>query len=128
MVKILKEDIEKDFDQFRDKILAILIFGSMVNEGGSIRSDIDICLVAPNYDSSKLFTEILRTRLTEKYDVKIFELLPLKLKGGVLENHIVLWSKDEKELSYYLHKWGRVWQDQKMELKKLGLRMFLKYA
>ncbi len=122
-----KKEIERDFSQFKSKTLGILLFGSRVNEDRHKNSDIDICLVAPNYNSENLFTEILKSRVTEKYDVKIFELLPLKLKGTILENHRVIWSSDEDELSYYLHKWRSIWEDQKLSLKKLGIKIFSKY-
>ncbi len=119
-----KEGIVKDFEQFKDKILGIVLFGSFANKSWGKRSDIDICLIAEEYDADKLFKELLKTRLSEKYDVKIFEFLPLKLKGSVLENHRVIWTKNDAELSYYLYKWRRLWNDQKLELKKLGLRIF----
>ncbi len=119
-----KEEIVRDFEQFKDKVMGILLFGSLTNKSWSRRSDIDICLIAEEYDADKLFRELLKTRLMEKYDIKIFELLPLKLKGSILENHRVLWAVSNAELSYYLYKWRRLWNDQKLELKKLGLRIF----
>ena len=130
-LKFIKEneikEIERDFSHFKSKVLGIILFGSRVNREEHERSDVDICLVAPDYNSGKLFNEIIKSRVTERYDVKIFELLPLKLKGTILENHRIIWSKDEKELSYYLHKWRRVWEDQKLSLRKLGIKIFSKY-
>ncbi len=120
--------MERDFSQFKDKVLAILLFGSRVEGDQHGRSDIDVCLVAPDSDQDELFTEILKSRLTEKYDVKIFELLPLKLKGTILENHRVIWTRDEFDLSYYLHKWMGVWDDQRLSLKKLGIEIFSRSA
>jgi|GEM_PF-5844726 len=69
-------------------------------------------------------TEFLKMDVTERYDVKIFELLPLGLKGRILEDHIVVWTRDKYELSYYLYKWKKIWLDQKLSLRKLGFEIY----
>ncbi|ODS42884.1 MAG: hypothetical protein MSIBF_06360 [Candidatus Altiarchaeales archaeon IMC4] len=119
-----KKGIVRDFEQFKDKVMGIMLFGSGAGDSQHERSDVDICIVAGDYDADKLFGELIRTRLPQKYDVKIFELLPIKLKGGVIDCHKVLWARSKPELSYYLYKWRRMWDDQKLELKKLGIQMF----
>ncbi len=123
--RINLKDIEKDFSCFKDSILGILLFGSKANGTHNKRSDVDVCLIAGGKNNAdKLFGDILKTNLTGKYDIKIFELLPLKLKGSILENHRIVWAKDRNELDYYLYKTGRIWNDQKTSLKKLGLEMY----
>lgn len=117
-------EIEKDFEGFKEKTLGIILFGSRADKTHHGRSDIDICLVAGEYHPGKLFQEILKTNLSAKYGIKIFELLPLKLKGSILDNHRVVWSRDAAGLSYYLYKANRIWNDQKISLKKLGIKMF----
>ncbi len=118
------KSIEKDFSGFKDRILGILLFGSRADGTQSKRSDIDVCLVAGKDNTNKLFGDVLKTDLTERYDIKIFELMPLKLKGSVLENYRIIWAKDRNELEYYLYKTARIWNDQKAALKKLGLEMY----
>ena len=122
--KELLRKIEKDFSIFKDKILGILLFGSVVREDTTKRSDIDICLVVGNKNVKEVFDILLESNLTSKYDVKIFENLPLKLKGEVLENNVEIWARDEFELSYYLYKYRKIWEDQKLSLKKLGFEIF----
>ena len=121
---ITYKGIEKDFLPFKEKALGILLFGSRARQEHNKRSDTDICLVAGDYDPDKLFQEVLATNLTAKYDIKIFELLPLKMKGSILDSRKLIYSKDPGELSYYLYKQGRIWNDQKIALKKLGLKMW----
>ncbi len=124
MAKNIKSVIEKDFAPLKGEVIGILMYGSRVTGTDHARSDIDVCLVAGVNDPSKLFKDLLVTNLTAKYDVKIFEMMPLKMKGSILDNHVVVWSGDEGELSLYLHKYARIWVDQKTSLKKLGLKMY----
>lgn len=117
----MRDRILKDFDQFKDEVLGIVLFGSQALDRGLERSDIDICLVAPGKDSKDLFGKMLESRVTEGYDVKIFETLPLYMKGEVLRSAKILWAVDEGELSYYFYKWRRLLNDQFLSYKKLGI-------
>ncbi len=121
--EVLKQ-IDKDFAQFKSKVFAILLFGSHARNEQTERSDIDVCLVIKDGDANEVFKEILRSGLTKKYDIKIFENLPLGLKGEIIENHIIVWAKDKYELSYYFYKFRKMWKDQKLSLKKLGMKIF----
>lgn len=125
MDKELLKQIEMDFANFKKDIIGIILFGSYAIGEATKRSDIDICLVLGSKKLLKeIFNKILTTRLTEKYDIKIFESLPLSLKGEILDNGVVVWARDQYELSYYLYKWKRIWQDQKISLNKLGIKIF----
>ena len=46
------------------------------------------------------------------YDVRVFELLPLKVKASVFSNYIVLFG-DELEISEYFYFWRKMWEDAK---------------
>ncbi len=120
----LVSGISRDFAFLRGKVLGILLFGSHVYGGESVRSDVDVCIVAPETNSKELFDMILATRLPERYDIKIFEALPLKMKGTILDDHVIVWSSDLGELTYYLHRWVRIWGDQKMALRRVGVEVF----
>lgn len=120
----LKREIENNFQFLKGKVFAILLFGSFVRGEETSRSDIDICLVLKDMPKKKVWNEVLESGLTEKYDIKIFETLPLKLKAEVIENHEIVWSKDEYELSYYFFKWKKIWEDQKISLRKLDFKIF----
>ena len=116
--------IEKDFEKFKTKVMGILVFGSSISGYDLPASDVDVCLVSGMRDNKELFGMVLESGLTNRYDVKIFEDLPLKVQGAILEKHAVVWAKNDAELSYYLYKFRRIWNDQKLSLKKLGLKIF----
>ncbi|MCD6485388.1 MAG: nucleotidyltransferase domain-containing protein, partial [Candidatus Odinarchaeota archaeon] len=61
-----------------EDILAVLLFGSQLfPEYVTNRSDIDICVVAPNVKNHfDLQLELYRLVRNDKYDIKVFELLP----------------------------------------------------
>ncbi|RLI84194.1 MAG: DNA polymerase subunit beta [Archaeoglobales archaeon] len=117
-----KEIIEKDFEFLRDKVLAVLIFGSSV--GGEGR-DVDICIVAPEgFDVREVFRNI--DIVGKGYDVWVFEELPLYMKMEVIDNHEIVFAKDELELYEYFYYFRKLWKDQekrsrlsKDELKRI---------
>ena len=123
-----KQKILKDFEfAIKKNILALLLFGSHVKGEETGRSDVDICIVAPNCDRDELWHEILRRVNTAKYDIKIFEELPLYLKVEIMENHRIIYAKDELELYEYFYFVRKLWKDQerrqKLSREEL-LRMF----
>lgn len=125
MDKSIQEMIEKDFSSFKNKVFAIILFGSFARKEQTEKSDIDICIVVKEKEKIKeIWNKILESGLTEKYDIKIFELLPLKLKIEVINEGKLIFCKDEKELSYYFWKFKKIWEDEILQKKKLGLRIY----
>ena len=64
--------------------MAVLLYGSVVKGEETPRSDIDICLVAPTCkDKAGLLREVHRNLdvFSKKYDVRIFEELPLYIQS-----------------------------------------------
>lgn len=116
--------ISKDFEILKGNVLGILLFGSHAVEYETVRSDIDVCIVAPKAKPKEIFDQILKTTLPGEYDIKIFETLPLKIKGDIIDNHIIAWTRDRGELTYYLYKWRKIWEDQKMALRGEGMEIF----
>lgn len=108
----LKRQISKDFNFLKNYLCGIILFGSYADDNYTFRSDIDICLVAGRRDVKEIFNMFLAEDVTEKYDIKIFETLPLYMKAEVLENAVVVWADDEPEMSYYLYRWRRLIEDQ----------------
>ena len=125
MDKEFAEEIEREFADFKDKAFAIILFGSFARGEQTEKSDIDICIVAKEKGKIKeIWNKILESGLTEKYDIKIFELLPLKLKIEVIKEGKVIFCKNKKELTYYFWKFRKLWKDEILQKKKLGLEIY----
>src|SRR3989344_169529 len=84
-------------DELKDRIKAILLFGS--HAGGIVtkRSDIDICAIFTDIslrEATKFRIRIMG-ELPEKVDVQVFNILPQKIKREIARNHKVLYKKDD---------------------------------
>ena len=129
--KLIKE-IKRDFSLLdREDILAILLYGSLVKDENHSRSDIDICIVAPQCQQrEELLKEIYRKIdvYTKKYDVRIFERLPLYLQITIIMDHEIIYTKDIYELYEYFYFFRKLWDDQKhrQTLTKQELAHFFK--
>ncbi len=118
-------EIEKDFALFKDKAFAIILFGSFARGEQTERSDVDVCIVAKERKKIKeIWNEILESGLTARYDVKIFELLPLKMKIEVIKDGKVIWCRNKGELDYYFWKYRKIWKDEILQKKKLNLAIY----
>lgn len=119
----LIEEFKKDFKEFENLCEGILLFGSYAKKEPHIRSDIDICLIKP----SKELLITLYKRFNGKYDIKIFEQLPLYIKMDIIKHHITIYG-DELELSEYFYFYRKLWKDmqpriQQNQFKNLEERM-----
>ena len=115
--------IKEDFEFISDKVLGVLVYGSRVKGEVNNRSDIDICIVAPNNDPFKLYKETLPL----DYDIKIFENMPLFLKMEVIHNHKVIYTGDIYSLYEYFYGFRKIWNDEKHRQKiskKEALQIF----
>jgi len=112
--KMDRKKVEEDFSFLKndDDVLAVLLFGSQVTGDTNERSDIDICVVAPEVEPIKMMRKVWRNLKTEKYDVHTFEELSLKMKHQVIEDYEVVYVIDRRELKEYLHRYRQVWNDQ----------------
>lgn len=115
MVK--REAIEKDISFLfaRKDLLGVLLYGSVIKGEETPRSDIDICLVAPTcMDKAGLLREVHRSLdvFSKKYDVRIFEELPLYIQIQIIENHEIIYTKDVYEMFEYFYYFRKLWEDQ----------------
>lgn len=109
MDKKLINKIKNDFKPFHNRVLGILLYGSQQRGTQTTRSDIDICIVAPDEKPKTLFKEMLPLN----YDIKIFETMPLFLKIQVIQHHKIIYTKDRYELYEYFYTFRKLWGDQK---------------
>lgn len=89
----------KGFGILREDVRGVLLYGSWATGESHEKSDIDICIVAPFAEDE---TAIWRSAITavrdDRYDIRIFELMPLHLKMRVIEQGVVVYSRDVLEL------------------------------
>ncbi len=107
----------------RKDILAILLYGSAAKGDETPRSDIDICIVAPKCpDRYNLLTEVFRKLdvFSKKYDVKIFEELPLYIQIQIVQINEIIYAKDIYELYEYFYNIRKLWEIQADRQKVTG--------
>lgn len=93
----------------------VFLYGSQVERTATARSDVDICIVAgPGLTPGEaLDLAWTRARLGgAKYDLHVFEELPLYLQAAVLERGVLLVARDPPGLYEYLRRWRKMWADQ----------------
>lgn len=115
--KKLLEQIKNDFTKIikSKDVLGILLYGSHILNKGTNRSDIDLCIVAPNENPYELLSYI-RQKINinfKKYDVRIFKELPIYIKIQVIEEGIVTYSPNKLDLFEYFYFYRKIWADQK---------------
>lgn len=109
----IKKDFSFLFD--REDVLATLLYGSVIKREETPRSDIDICIVAPECkDRRSLLKEIFRKLdvFLKRYDVKIFEELPLYIQIQIIQNNEIIYAKDIYELYEYFYNIRKLWEVQ----------------
>lgn len=98
------------------EIHSILLYGSYVKRVVTQRSDVDICIVAPNYktpkEQARLLGYIWQNINANKYDVRIFESFPLYIKIDVIGNNEIIFTKNAPDLSYYFYSFRKLWNEQ----------------
>ncbi len=119
------ESIKKDFSFLfeRKDVLAILLYGSAAKGDETPRSDIDICIVAPDcQDRYNLLTEVFRKLdvFSKKYDIRIFEELPLYIQIQIIQKNEIIYAKDIYELYEYFYNFRKLWEVQADRQKLTG--------
>ncbi len=117
------ERVREDFKFLFDDVLGIVVYGSAARGEENERSDVDICIIAPDRDGADIF----KKTLSLNYDIKIFEEAPLYLKIEIIENHEIVYTKDVYELYEYFYHYRKVWKDQEHRQRLSGedaLHMF----
>lgn len=109
--------IKNDFSFLfkNENILAILLYGSVLRGEESPRSDIDICIVAPFSKKKKdLINKINRNLdvFSKKYDIRLFEELPLYIQAQIIQAHQIIYVKDIYELFEYFYYFRKIWEEQ----------------
>jgi hypothetical protein len=114
----VKRRVKKDFEPLHDDVLGILLYSSLAAGEDSERSDIDISIVAPSIDDKIGFSRRILSNVRDaRYDVRVFELMPLYLKAEVVEKGEVIYTKNIFKLYEYFYYFRKIWEDQKHRQK-----------
>ncbi|MDD3492137.1 MAG: nucleotidyltransferase domain-containing protein [Candidatus Thermoplasmatota archaeon] len=104
--------VKQELGFLRDRVLAVLLFGSQANQKAHPRSDVDLCIVNP--DTPTVLNEVFRRVdvAGKDYDVYLFEELPLYMQVEVIRNHVVVFSRNIYSLYEYFYPYLKRWKDQ----------------
>jgi predicted nucleotidyltransferase len=96
--KIVENAVQQILDdELKNKIKAILLFGSHAKGIVTFRSDIDLCVVfGGDIDSNEAAKFRIRIigDLPDKVDIQVFNTLPQKIKRGIARSHKVLYKAE----------------------------------
>ena len=111
----IKRDLEfLNMPPWEERLLGVLLYGSRARGEESPGSDIDLCIVLPQTSGrAALWREFVSHLRDQRYEVRIFEMLPLHIKIAVIEEGVVLHSRDDLQLWEYFSPFRREWEDQK---------------
>jgi len=117
-VKRILEEVKHDFSFLENKVLAVLLYGSAQKDEHHEKSDIDICIVAPKQEPKKILKEVFRKIdvYGKKYDVRVFEEMPLYIKIEVIRSHTLVFGSVH-ELYEYFYFFRKLWEEQKHRQK-----------
>ena len=94
--RIIKETLELILqDPLKEKIEAVLLFGSQVTGPITPNSDIDLAVSIPSINGNEAtrFRIRIAGRSNNKVDIQVFNVLPEKMRREIARNHRVLWKK-----------------------------------
>jgi hypothetical protein len=92
----------------------VVVYGSHVTGDARPGSDIDIAVISRTESAAnnkRLLTGFIG-KVPPIYDMRIFELLPLKVKASIMDDYRVLFG-DGPEISYYFYQYRKIWDDCK---------------
>ena len=107
----IRKDLE--FLQHHD----VVIHGSFISNQMTPRSDIDIAIITRQHDLSvnnQVNLDVIG-RANSRYDIRVFEILPLHIQINIIKHHMVLFG-DEIDLSEYFYFYRKLWDDVKQRI------------
>ncbi len=114
--------IDFNFVLHNPSIAGVILYGSYLSGDESARSDIDICIVAPNqklYPLHKYIYKELENNI-EMYDIHFFEELPLHIQGSIIEDGMIVLSPDLGDLSEYFYPFRKRWTHEKWRIENVA--------
>lgn len=100
--------------KFLEEKYETVVYGSYVEGGTRPDSDIDVAVLSYETNKEKnikLLKELLG-KFPLKYDIRIFELLPIYIQISIVENYKIIFG-DPLEISEYFYYFRKKWDDCK---------------
>jgi predicted nucleotidyltransferase len=95
----------------------VILYGYYVTGEFRQGSDVDFAVITRSKDNDKNL-ELLKSFIGKArsiYNIRIFELLPLKIKATAMSDYTTIFG-DELEISEYLYGYRKLWDDQKQRI------------
>ena len=96
--QLVKEATQIILDHHLQKrIEKIFLFGSVIENKITLRSDVDIAVLFSNisFREATLFRAQISGRVPNKIDIQVFNFLPDKIKKSILKNSKILYKNDK---------------------------------
>ena len=100
--------------KFLEEKYEVVVYGSYVEGGMRPDSDIDVAVLSHEtnkHQNIKLRKELLG-KFPLKYDIRIFELLPIYIQISIVQNYRIIFG-DPLEISEYFYYFRKKWDDCK---------------
>ncbi|AIU69822.1 nucleotidyltransferase [Thermococcus eurythermalis] len=109
----LEEAVRKILELGGERVKFIILFGSQARDEAGKDSDIDLCVYYEGSPKEAFrFRELVLGYLSDKYDVQVFQLLPVYLKRECLRGK-VLFCRDGTVLYDLAYETLKEWEDFK---------------
>ncbi|MDO9097707.1 MAG: nucleotidyltransferase domain-containing protein [Candidatus Methanoperedens sp.] len=111
------QDIKNDLSFVKD--YKVVVFGSYAAKKSDKRSDIDIAVITGEENREKCI-DIWRELMGKApgvYDIKVFELLPLRIKASVIQRYEVVFG-NRHDISEYFYNFRKLWNDTKHRIEE----------
>jgi len=107
------EDIKKILEKL-EETYEIVLYGSYIEKSMRPTSDIDISVLTRLQDKqkNKLIQYDLFGVAPLKYDIRVFELLPIFIQISIIKNYKVIFG-DPLDISEYFYYFRKKWDDCK---------------
>ncbi len=98
---------------FRDNF-EVVLFGSHMEGGIRPNSDIDLAIISreKNIRKNLKLQEKVLGKVPMKFDVRVFELLPIYIQSSIINNYQVIFG-EPLEISEYFYFYRKKWDDCK---------------
>jgi predicted nucleotidyltransferase len=94
-------------DKLKDKVQAVLLFGSHVKGVVTNRSDVDIAVVFTSISLKEAtqFRIRISSEFSEGVDIQVFDVLPQKIKKEIARTHKILFKRNDFNNSLFTTKY-----------------------